>query len=126
VSIKPCKVILDWPAAELFPNRSNGKHWATRQPFKVAAKQNASSAAFNTGANIGDVMIDHGLTIIIEPPDKRRRDVDGVLSALKPSLDGLAAALGIDDERFNPVTLIRMEPVDGGRITIIVDDSIPF
>ena len=124
--IKRCVVVLDWPAPELFPNRSNGKHWGVRQPFKLSAKQAAAIATFNTGADIGDVMIDHTVTIIIEPPDNRRRDVDGVLSALKPSLDGIAATLQIDDERFNPVLLVRKAPVDGGRITIIVEDSIPF
>lgn len=97
-----------------------------RQPFKESAKQSASIAAFNTGADIGDTMIDHEVIIIVEPPDNRRRDVDGVLSALKPSLDGIASVLHIDDYHFNPINIIRLPPVEGGRITITVDDSIPF
>lgn len=124
--IKPCKIILPWPDAELFPNRSNGKSWKSKQSFKAAAKQSAAIEAIGIGSDIGDTLIDHGVTIIIEPPDSRRRDVDGVLSALKPSLDGIAEVLRIDDYHFNPIRIIRQAPVRHGRITIIIDDSIPF
>ena len=40
-------------------------------------------------------------------PNRIRRDLDGLLSAEKPRLDGIAAALGIDDSLFRPVTLDR-------------------
>ncbi|MNV98138.1 hypothetical protein D3C71_1933600 [compost metagenome] len=40
-------------------------------------------------------------------PNKVRRDLDGLLSAEKPRLDGIAAALGIDDSQFRPLVLDR-------------------
>lgn len=123
-AIRPCRIVLDWPAAELFPNRSNGKHWGSRQPFKIAARSAAYCAA--DGLNIGDTSIDHAIAIFISPPDNRRRDVDGILSALKPSLDGIAKALHIDDQHFNPIHVERLEPIEGGRIVVIINDSIPF
>ena len=122
--ISPCVVVLPWPDPVLWPNRSNGNHWSVRQSAKSAAKLIARSNS--TGANIGDTSIDHAVTIIVEPPDKRRRDVDGVLSALKPSLDGIAHALDIDDCHFNPIQIVRAAPVPGGRVTVRIDDALPF
>ncbi|MNW22505.1 hypothetical protein D3C71_2240180 [compost metagenome] len=40
-------------------------------------------------------------------PNRIRRDLDGLLSAEKPRLDGIAAALGVDDSQFMPITLDR-------------------
>jgi crossover junction endodeoxyribonuclease RusA len=34
------------------------------------------------------------------PPDKRRRDADNMLAAMKSGLDGLADALGVDDSQW--------------------------
>ena len=123
-AISQCVVVLPWPDSALLPNRSNGHHWATRQPAKHAARLLAISEAQDF--NIGDVTVDHAVTIILEPPDRRRHDVDGVLSALKPSLDGIAASLGIDDCHFNPITIIRKQPTHSGRVTVRIDDAIPF
>lgn len=79
-----------------------------------------------TGHHIGDNTIDHAVTIIVAPPDKRRRDVDGILSALKPTLDGLADGLQMNDWHFNPIEIRRIDPCEGGKVTIIVHDDIPF
>lgn len=45
------------------------------------------------------------LSIVFCCPDKRRRDADNLHSALKNQLDGVAAALGVDDSRFRPILL---------------------
>jgi Holliday junction resolvase RusA-like endonuclease len=42
------------------------------------------------------------LTITFVQPDRRARDRDNLLAALKPSLDGLADALGVNDAQFEP------------------------
>lgn len=47
------------------------------------------------------------LTITFVQPDRRARDRDNQLAALKPSLDGLADALGVNDAQFDPVVLRR-------------------
>lgn len=119
VTFASCIVVLPWPDASLLPNRSNGHHWSTRQDAKHAARLMAIAAAQDY--SIGNAKVDHAMTIILEPPDYRRRDVDGVLAALKPSLDGIAASLGIDDYRFNPITIIRREPTNGGRVTVRIE-----
>jgi crossover junction endodeoxyribonuclease RusA len=113
-------IVLPFPEAALFPNRSNGKHWATRQ----AAKKQARSYAFTMSCHLAldEARTDRAVTIIVAPPDKRRRDVDGILAALKPSLDGIAQALGIDDMYFNPIEIRRIDPVPGGCVTVIIHE----
>jgi hypothetical protein len=117
-------ISLPWPDASLFPNRSNGKHWSQRQPAKSAAKLLARAASYDLV--LPNVDTDHAIKIIVAPPDKRRRDVDGILSALKPSLDSIAEVLRIDDVHFNPIEIVRVDPVESGNVTIVIDDGIPF
>lgn len=117
-------IVLPWPDAALFPNRSNGKHWSTRQPAKEAARVSAFVQAM--GHDAGDPKVDHGVTIIVAPPDNRKRDVDGIVAALKPSLDGIAEALKIDDYHFNPIEIRLVDRVEHGSVTIVIDDGIPF
>ena len=56
------------------------------------------------------------LGIDFHPPDRRKRDLDGMLGACKPILDGMAQAFGIDDQAFNPITIRRLEMVRGGQV----------
>ena len=124
MKIQKAVIELSWPDSSMLPNRSKGKSWYTTHDAKIIAHNVGYVQAM--GFNIGDTNIDHAVTIIIAPPDKRKRDVDGIHAALKPVLDGIAQALGIDDYHFNPVTLRRIDPATPGSITIIVEDSIPF
>jgi crossover junction endodeoxyribonuclease RusA len=59
------------------------------------------------------------VAITFHPPDKRRRDTDGMLSALKSSLDGVADALQVDDSLFDLSLTVR-EPVKGGEVVVTV------
>lgn len=57
------------------------------------------------------------LTITFLMPDKRRRDLDGCLSSIKHTLDGVAGAIGVDDSLFEPITLHRgLCPEGAGRV----------
>jgi hypothetical protein len=40
------------------------------------------------------------VSIIARPKDNRARDEDNLQASLKAALDGVAAALGVDDSRF--------------------------
>lgn len=111
-------VKLPFPASALFPNRRLGQHWAKTNVSKVWAKDYAFYA---TKAVIGTYVPKDGpiaLSVVFCPPDKRRRDADGMLSALKHALDGVALALGIDDSRFRPI-LIDVGPVAKNGCVIV-------
>lgn len=52
------------------------------------------------------------------PPDKRRRDDDGLLSSMKAARDGIADALGIDDHRFVSHPYVKEEVRKGGAVVV--------
>lgn len=98
------KVVLPWPDSALLPNRKNGQHWASYQKQKANARalgfystrQQNVTLFVNTPAH---------LKIVFYAPDKRKRDLDNLLAAMKPSLDGIAKALNMDDSLFRPITI---------------------
>lgn len=121
------EIILPFPDSTLFPNRRHGAHWSESAKAKKDAKQlgHLLTASAMFGREPLTPNMDHSLTIVINPPDRIRRDVDGLLGALKPTLDGMSIALGVDDSFFNPITIQRGEPFRDGRVTVIIDD-LPF
>lgn len=103
-------VRLPFPPPELFPNRRAGKHWGATHAAKVKAREDGHYLARMESHHFRDRGGDIPVSIVFCPPDKRRRDLDGCLSAMKPALDGIASALGVDDSRFRPV-LLNVGPV---------------
>lgn len=97
-------VKLPWPSPALAPNRSNGKHWGTVAALKAKSKADAYALAKNAlNGRKFDPDADFPVSIVFLTPDRRRRDVDGMLSSLKSSLDGIAQAIGVDDRHFRPI-----------------------
>lgn len=113
------EIILPWPDSTLMPNRNIGRHWAMRHNAKGAAKMEAIDQArkwrgvLPPGAGLA-------VSIKLEPPDRRKRDIDNLLAALKPSIDGLAQGLGINDAQICRTVIDRLEPTPGGRVLISV------
>lgn len=118
-------VQLPWPSPKLNPNQSKGVHWAGTSALRKKAKNDAFW--LTRGAMLqclldrkqwpkGDVAV----TVTFVQPDKRRRDRDNLLAACKPALDGVAEALGIDDSRFDPVTIRRQYGDKPGCVLVTV------
>ena len=108
------KIILPYPNPALMPNRKNGHHWATTQQAKAKARQEAyllSGSLKYTGG---------GLKITFFTPDARKRDLDNLLAAMKPALDGMAQAIGVDDALFHPLLIdkVKAESRDKARVEI--------
>lgn len=110
---------LPWPDRHLLPNRRRGKRLFDSG---IIAEHRgwARIAAIEQGSRKIIIPSDHVLSCKIQfhPPDNRRRDLDGMLSAIKPFLDGIADALGINDRQINPLILERLEPVRNGEVVI--------
>lgn len=99
---------LPWPDTSLMSNRKNGKHWLSSHAAKVRARESAFFAAKEAlGRNSLTATGQMPVSITWVAPNRIRRDLDGLLSAEKPRLDGIAAALGIDDSQFMPLILDR-------------------
>lgn len=99
---------LPFPAPELFPNRMRG-HWAKTSGAKAKAVADAFAVAhqamhhYRGEALTGDIP----LTLTFCPPDKRPRDLDNMLAAMKAAIDGMAQALKVNDKSFSPITILR-------------------
>lgn len=115
---------LPWPDPILNPNRSKGRHWAATAGARDGARFSAymaACAAIPVGDNknpVGPI----SLTITFVQPDRRRRDRDNSLASLKPALDGVADALGIDDSQFEPMTLKREYGKKPGSVRIEIGE----
>lgn len=115
-------ITLDWPPRELHPNARPHFHakakaakayreaayWLAHSHLERAYLSNVGKVAGNTFA----------VEIEFHPPDKRRRDLDGMLSSVKSALDGIADAFCMNDYSLNPITIERCEPVKGGRVVV--------
>jgi crossover junction endodeoxyribonuclease RusA len=115
-------ITLPWPNPKLAPNRIRG-HWAKvgdakRSAFEAAYMLTFQAARQHVGEWYPLSAANVPVTLTFNPPDKRRRDLDGLLSSMKQALDGVATALTIDDEKFSPITLRRGEPVKGGAVIL--------
>lgn len=111
------ELVLPWPDRALHPN-SRG-HWSKRAKAAKAARAKACLMA--KAAGWGRVAWPDGpLHVWLDgyPTDRRRRDADGLLSSLKPWLDGIADAMQIDDRRFVPHPWVKPEVRKGGEVRV--------
>ena len=110
-------VRLPWPPKELWVNRKT--HWSKRAPV---AKRYRQDACVLTLVEMKRRLEATGLHLTFNPPDRRRRDLDGMLSAVKAGIDGISDALGIDDSKFK-LTLRRGEPTKGGEVVAVITEG---
>lgn len=105
---------LAWPAKDLSPN--SRCHWSRKSKAAKLARA-AAWAVTKQQRAVAPADGPVALTLTFCAPDKRRRDTDNMLAAMKSSLDGIADALGVDDNRFQ-LTMRRGEVVKGGAVVV--------
>lgn len=94
-------LVLPFPDPALMPNNSLGKHWTVTRQARNKAKSDAFYLTKQAGWQGRDVL--GCLKITFYFPDRRKRDLDNLIHAMKPALDGVARAIGIDDSNFKPL-----------------------
>lgn len=103
-------VKLPWPPKELSPNST--LHWAKKskkkKEYRTACWALTLEAKLVAPPGEGKIPIE----ITFYPPDKRHRDADNMVAAIKSGLDGVADALKVNDKRFLP-SFIFSEEVKG-------------
>jgi crossover junction endodeoxyribonuclease RusA len=116
---------LPWPPKELTPNFKRRKHWTVYRPF---AQWYRRECAWLTKKHLivnGLASAPAGLriaSVTFYPPDRRKRDDDGMIGAFKAGRDGVADALGVDDHSFRP-SYNFAEPVKNGRVVIVLGEE---
>lgn len=106
---------LPWPPKELTPNARRRNHWRVTQRH---AKQYRADCAWIVKANRARGTL---LSVTFRPPDKRRRDDDGMIGAFKAGRDGVADALGCDDHGFRP-SYHFIDPVKNGSVIVEIGE----
>lgn len=111
---------LPFPHADLMPNRKNGRHWGQTQSVKSRAYSDAYALTYQAmqGGAFADVTGRVPVVLTFHAPDKRHRDLDNLLAASKAALDGVAAALHMDDREFEPVTIKRGKVGSPGALVV--------
>lgn len=91
-------VTLPWPPKELSPNARQHymAHARAKKKYREACRVLALAAGVKALAGIERLHVE----LTFYPPDRRLRDQDNMLAAMKSGLDGLADALGLDDRKF--------------------------
>lgn len=115
------KIELDFPPAELFPNRSKGKHWTVTHTARNNYRQVSGWLTKQQIKNWKPTKENIKLTITFVMPDKRLRDTDNCLAAAKAGLDGMADALEINDRQFQPVIVYREQGEKPGKMIVFLD-----
>ena len=111
-------LVVPWPSRDLHPN-ARQNHWGKRARATKAARMEAFVLAKKAGFHLAKLPAGRlHLWIDFYPPDRRRRDDDGLLASIKPHRDGIADAMGIDDARFVSHPWIKDEIRKGGEVRI--------
>lgn len=111
------RVVFPWPSRDLSPNARVHFHARAKQVklAREAAYWLTKNAQQKQLPDVGEIMV----CIEFNPPDKRRYDLDGLVSRSKAYLDGLADALELDDYRF-ALTIRRGETIKGGQVVVTI------
>ena len=114
-------IVLPWPDKRLSPNAR--VHWRERARIAKAAKFDgwAMTMKLPIDARLAFKQSEDPIPLLIRfcPPDKRHRDKDNMIAALKHQLDGIAEALGVNDKRFLP-SFEFCEPEKPGRVEVVL------
>jgi len=110
-------LILPWPPAACSPNAR--VHWTRKS--KAAKSYRAACHLLAKQAGIQAPEGDALLILEFVPPDRRRRDDDNLLAMFKAGRDGLADALGIDDNVFATQIRVSKETIKGGAVRVRIE-----
>lgn len=116
-------IILPMPESCLWPNRIS--HWSKKALAKKKQRQAAGMIALPHRPRTRDPIATGTIEFRFHWPDKRRRDMDNALAAMKSAIDGLKDAGIIEDDSGFAFHVERMKPdpdVDAG-VWVTVKES---
>ena len=110
-----------WPDKALFPNKAgNTLHWAQRSALRKAHREEAFWLAIKENSYFKQATIE----IQVTAKDKRKRDLDGLLTACKPWIDGIVDAGIMEDDNYFcvPEISIRFMGVSAESVSLIITE----
>lgn len=112
---------LPWPPKELNPNAR--MHWARLSKIKAKYRADCHLLCKASGVTVPDGKV--RLVLEFVPPDRRHRDDDNMLASFKAGRDGLADALGINDNKFATQFSVSDETTKGGAVRVRLESLCP-
>lgn len=109
-------IILPWPPAALSGHAKG--HWRAKAAVTGHHRKWAIIATHAAGEIAVPYDGDIPISITFVPPN-RRGDRTNFANRLKPAIDGIADALGVNDSRFLP-SYHYAEPEKPGRVEVVV------
>lgn len=107
-------VVLPWPPRQLSPNQR--LHWSAVSKAKGRYRF-ACSTLMREALKGREVNADRlNVAFTFYPPDKRHRDTDNMIAAMKAGIDGMADALGVDDSKWR--MSFEVAPDVGGMVKV--------
>jgi crossover junction endodeoxyribonuclease RusA len=113
-------VTLPWPPSQLSPNARI--HWGEKSRYRKLYRDACYWQTIASGIK-PNVAYRPPLMVAIEfvPPDRRARDLDNMLGAIKSGLDGLADAIGVDDKHW--ALSLCVSPHIGGMVKVAITEA---
>jgi hypothetical protein len=111
-------IVLPFPPASL--SGHNKGRWDGKRCVVAKYRSDAAKAVRALGITVpptGDIRI----IIAFYPPDRRGDRVNFPIR-VKPQIDGIADALGINDSRFLP-SYIFGEPEKPGKVVVVIEEA---
>lgn len=116
------EIELPFPVSALMPNRARRNHWAAKakyaQTARMVGKVETLNALPHNTAPTFEPQERIPLRLEFCPPDLRPRDLDNLLAAMKPTLDGVSDALSINDKMYCPITLDWGKRTKHGKVIL--------
>ena len=112
---------LPWPDSDLSPNAR--VHWAVKAKAASRAREDGYWCVSKDTEIVCDYLEGEvfQVTYIFHPPDKRKRDDDNIIGALKSYRDGVCDYFGIDDSCLRMAAPEWGEVVKGGKMVLTLE-----
>jgi crossover junction endodeoxyribonuclease RusA len=114
---------LPWPSPKLFPNFKRANHWRKYRTAEKSAREDGCIIGCTIPHAKRTQIVSGGqirLRITFTPPDRRKRDDDGMIGAFKNWRDGIADAFKCDDSRFRCEYHIDEPKAPGGVLVEVL------
>lgn len=112
---------LPWPDKKLSSNSRGG--WRSKESSRKEAVAFGMMLARVTDHNGVNLHKELTLSILVCPPDKRKRDILNVVDSLKHWIDGVCRGKQFDDSRIKRVVADWGETYPDGRVVLTFEEK---
>jgi len=110
------RIELPWPPRALWPNARG--HWTRKAKASKQYREDATLTCIMQ--RVPNMAAPVTARITFCPPDRRARDLDNMLSAIKAGIDAIASRIAVDDQHWH-MTIARGDVRKGGAVVVEIN-----